>query len=128
MSPVVRRYKVTAGKHHAGNNVVYRMNDVLESTRQLDKLYINKFVEVSDVTPVTAQPDPSGVPPVRAAVPAVTIDPRVIADLKQAVNEQQSLINEQAATIADLQKKLAEKKPAAAKKTTPPPTGDAFDA
>lgn len=128
MQAVVRRYKVTAGKHHAGNNVIYKQGDVLESTRQLDKLYINKFVEVSDVTPVTAQPDPSGVPPVRAAVPAVTIDPRVIADLKQVINEQQSLLNEKDATIADLQKKLAEKKPASTKKSATPPAGDAFDA
>lgn len=66
----VRRYRVTAGKHTAGS-VVYRQGDVLESTRQLDVIFRNKFVEVSDITPITAPPDAKGLPPPTFHSPAV---------------------------------------------------------
>lgn len=59
----VRRFQVLAGKHHSANGTVYKQGDVLESTRRLDVLFKNKFIEVSSLVAVTREPDPDGLPP-----------------------------------------------------------------
>lgn len=98
----VRRFKIVAGKHHAGNGVMYKQGDVLESTRKLDEIFRNKFVEVSDVTPVTAQPDPDGIPPPRE-VPTLTLATGAAVVLEKRLAGAAEKINSLEATIASQQ-------------------------
>jgi hypothetical protein len=98
MSGQVRRFRIVAGKHHAGHGISYKAGDVLESTRRLDEIFRNKFIEVSDITPVTAPPDPDGVPPLRPA--SLTLATGAAVILEKRLAEANKTIDAQRDTIA----------------------------
>lgn len=109
----VRRFQVLAGKHHAGNGMTYKQGDVFESIRPLDKLFVNKFAEVSTMVPVTREADPDGLPP-EDYVPVSGADATEAVAQLQAKNKAlaeelavaQSRIAELLEQVADLEAEL----------------------
>lgn len=121
----VRRYRLVAGKHYDGC-FVYRANDVLESTRRLDQIFRNKFVEVSDMTPVNAPPDPRGLPPSPSRPPTspLAVQEKQLAELQAKVTVLERELTQKDVTIASQKEAIeflkAERDALSAPRTPPP--------